>query len=154
MADIEDAAGGAKVAKPKIAVKLPKVTEEDIAGFKAAYNAHVAERAAERLPPLPIDPKQAQCVVRHCAQPPAGDEKFYFDLLANRVPPGVDDASYVKANFLNDVSKGTVATPIVSRLQAIELLGTMQGGYNIATLVELLDDESGLGEIEIGRAHV
>jgi len=149
MADIEDAAGGAKVAKPKIAVKLPKVTEEDIAGFKAAYNAHVAERAAERLPPLPIDPKQAQCVVRHCAQPPAGDEKFYFDLLANRVPPGVDDASYVKANFLNDVSKGTVATPIVSRLQAIELLGTMQGGYNVMPLIDALDFEPELADAAV-----
>merc|ERR1719181_1405143 len=109
MADIEDAAGARAAAKPKIAVKLPKVSDADIAGFKAAYLAHVAEREAQALPPLPLDPKQAQCVAKHCVQPPAGDEEFYFNLLANRVPPGVDDATYVKANLLNDLSKGTVA---------------------------------------------
>jgi aconitate hydratase 2/2-methylisocitrate dehydratase len=125
MADIEDAAGGAKAAKPKIAVKLPKVTDEDVAKFKEAYNAHVAERAGQGLPPLALDSKQTQCVVKHCLAPPAGDEQFYFDLLANRVPPGVDDSTYVKANFLNDVSKGIVSLPIVLRLKAIELFGIM-----------------------------
>jgi len=138
MADIEDSAGVRAAAKPKIAVKLPKMSEEDFTGFKAAYMAHVAERAGQGLPmglpPLPLDPKQAQCVVRHCLAPAAGDEEFYFNLLAHRIPPGVDDATYVKANFLNDVSKGTVSSPIVSRLQAIELLGTMQGGYNVQPL--------------------
>merc|ERR1719444_762586 len=135
MADIEDAAGSAKAAKPKIAVKLPKITDED-----------VAKRAKEGLPPLALDAKQAQCVVKHCLAPPAGDEEFYLDLLSNRIPPGVDDATYVKANFLNDVSKGTVSSPIVSKLKAIELLGTMQGGYNVQPLIDALDMEPELAE--------
>jgi len=149
MADIEDAAGAEKAAKPKIAVKLPKVTDADIAGFKAAYNAHTAERAEQGMPPLPIDPKQAQCVVKHCLAPAGGDEEFYFNLLANRIPPGVDDASYVKANFLNDVSKGKQVSPIVSRLKAIELLGTMQGGYNVQPLIDALDFEPELAEMAV-----
>ena len=145
MADIEDAAGKA-AAKPKIAVKLPRVSDEDVAGFKAAYMAHVAEREAEGLPPLALEPKQALCVVKLCLAPPGGDEEFYFNLLAHRVPPGVDDATYVKANFLNDISKGTVASPIISRLQAIQLLGTMQGGYNVQPLIDALDMEPELAE--------
>lgn len=31
--------------------------------------------------------------------PPAGEEEFLLDLITNRVPPGVDEAAYVKAGF-------------------------------------------------------
>ncbi|EGH75015.1 bifunctional aconitate hydratase 2/2-methylisocitrate dehydratase, partial [Pseudomonas syringae] len=62
------------------------------------------------------------------------------DLITNRVPPGVDEAAYVKAGFLSALAKGEVTSPLIDKKRAIELLGTMQGGYNIATLVELLDD--------------
>jgi len=138
MADIEDA-GGKGEAKPKIVVKLPKFTDADVAGFQAAYEQHVKERAADGIPPLPLDPKQCQIVCQLAQNPPAGQAEFLFDLLANRVPPGVDDASFVKANFLNDVLMGKVASPIVNQTQAIELLGSMQGGYNIPPLVAALD---------------
>jgi len=149
MADIEDVVGGAQPAKPKIAVKLPKVSEDDFTGFVAAYDAHVAERAKEGLPPLNIDPKQAQSVVRHCLAPPAGKEEFFFNLLANRIPPGVDDATYVKANFLNDIMNGKATSPIVSKLKAVELLGTMQGGYNVQPLIAALDLDDELAEMAV-----
>jgi aconitate hydratase 2/2-methylisocitrate dehydratase len=82
--------------------------------------------------------------------PPVGEEAELLDLLTNRVPPGVDEAAYVKASFLTAIAKGTAKSPIMSPVRATELLGTMQGGYNIATLVELLDnpelaDTAGLG---------
>jgi len=154
MADIEDVAGGAQPAKPKIAVKLPKVSEEDFTGFVAAYEAHIAERATQDMPPLPIDPKQAQIVVRYCLAPPEGRGDFFFDLLAHRIPPGVDDATYVKANFLNDVMKGVVTSPIVSKLKAVELLGTMQGGYNVQPLIDALDLDAELAEMAVkGLSH-
>ena len=62
------------------------------------------------------------------------------DSITNRVPPGVDEAAYVKAGFLSAIAKGEAQSPLISKQRATELLGTMQGGYNIATLVELLDD--------------
>lgn len=71
--------------------------------------------------------------------PPKGEEQFLLDLLKNRVPPGVDEAAYVKAAFLSAVAKGETQSPLVSAELATELLGTMQGGYNIHTLVDLLD---------------
>ncbi|MDI6956349.1 bifunctional aconitate hydratase 2/2-methylisocitrate dehydratase, partial [Pantoea sp. Pa-EAmG] len=74
--------------------------------------------------------------------PPAGEEEFLTDLLVNRVPPGVDEAAYVKAGFLAAITKGEAHSPLVTREKAVELLGTMQGGYNIHALIEALDDEA------------
>jgi len=74
--------------------------------------------------------------------PPAGEEEFLLDLLINRVPPGVDEAAYVKAGFLAAIAKGEATSPLVTPEKAIELLGTMQGGYNIHPLVDALESEA------------
>src|SRR5690606_12224144 len=72
--------------------------------------------------------------------PPAGEEETLVELISNRVPPGVDEAAYVKAGFLSAIVKGEATSPLISREDAVKLLGNMHGGYNIVTLVELLDD--------------
>jgi aconitate hydratase 2/2-methylisocitrate dehydratase len=72
--------------------------------------------------------------------PPAGDEDVLLDLLTERVPPGVDEAAYVKAGFLAAVAKGEAESPLIDKRRAVELLGTMLGGYNIQPLIELMDD--------------
>ncbi|AQM68984.1 bifunctional aconitate hydratase 2/2-methylisocitrate dehydratase [Vibrio campbellii] len=105
-----------------------------------AYRKHVEERAAEGVVPKPLDAEQVAGLVELLKNPPQGEEAFILDLLENRIPPGVDEAAYVKAGFLTAVAKGEVESPLVSREKAAELLGTMQGGYNIAPLVEFLDD--------------
>lgn len=105
-----------------------------------AYRKHVAERAAEGVVPRPLDAEQVAGLVELLKNPPQGEEAFILDLLENRIPPGVDEAAYVKAGFLTAVVKGEVSSPLVSREKAAQLLGTMQGGYNIEPLVSLLDD--------------
>jgi len=105
-----------------------------------AYRKHVEERAALGIVPQPLNAEQTAGLVDLLKNPPAGEEEFLLDLLTNRVPPGVDEAAYVKAGFLSAVAKGEATSPLLTKLRAVELLGTMQGGYNIATLVELLDD--------------
>ena len=105
-----------------------------------AYRKHVEERAALGIVPQPLNAEQTAGLVDLLKNPPAGEEEFLLDLLTNRVPPGVDEAAYVKAGFLSAVAKGEANSPLITKLHAVELLGTMQGGYNIATLVELLDD--------------
>ncbi len=107
-----------------------------------AYRKHVAERAAEGVVPKPLDAEQVAGLVELLKNPPQGEEAFILDLLENRIPPGVDEAAYVKAGFLTAVARGEVASPLVSREKAAELLGTMQGGYNIEPLIELLDDSA------------
>lgn len=107
-----------------------------------AYRKHVEERAAEGVVPKPLDAEQVAGLVELLKNPPQGEEAFILDLLENRIPPGVDEAAYVKAGFLTAVAKSEVASPLVSSEKAAELLGTMQGGYNIAPLVEFLDDDA------------
>jgi|TARA_R110002073_G_scaffold25832_1_gene85128 aconitate hydratase 2/2-methylisocitrate dehydratase len=106
-----------------------------------AYRKQIEERAAEGIPPTPLDEQQVAALVELLKNPPAGEETVLVDLLENRIPPGVDQAAYVKAAFLADVAKGTATSPLVSRNHATKLLGTMQGGYNVAPLVDLLDDK-------------
>ncbi|WP_099610604.1 bifunctional aconitate hydratase 2/2-methylisocitrate dehydratase [Vibrio fujianensis] len=105
-----------------------------------AYRKHVAERAAEGVVPKPLDAEQVAGLVELLKNPPQGEEAFILDLLENRIPPGVDEAAYVKAGFLTAITQGEVSSPLISREKAAKLLGTMQGGYNIEPLVSLLDD--------------
>ncbi|SDO64125.1 aconitase [Halomonas shengliensis] len=105
-----------------------------------AYRQHVEERAAEGVPPKPLNAEQVAELVELLKNPPASEEEFILDLLTNRVPPGVDEAAYVKAGFLTAIAKGEAESPLIDRIHAVKLLGTMQGGYNIVSMVELLDD--------------
>ncbi|GJG94184.1 bifunctional aconitate hydratase 2/2-methylisocitrate dehydratase [Cupriavidus pauculus] len=104
------------------------------------YRAHVAERAALGIPPLPLTAKQTAELIELIKNPPAGEEQTLVDLITYRVPAGVDDAAKVKASYLAAVALGTEKTALISRARATELLGTMLGGYNISPLIELLDD--------------
>nr|WP_211163980.1 bifunctional aconitate hydratase 2/2-methylisocitrate dehydratase [Parazoarcus communis] len=105
-----------------------------------AYRAHVAERAALGIPPLPLNKQQTAELVDLLKNPPAGEEAFLVELLTYRVPAGVDDAAKVKAEFLAKVAKGDEACGLVSRAKATELLGTMLGGFNIKPMIDLLAD--------------
>ncbi|MEH6543904.1 MAG: bifunctional aconitate hydratase 2/2-methylisocitrate dehydratase [Porticoccaceae bacterium] len=110
-----------------------------------AYRKHIEERSAEGVPPKPLSPEWTADLVELLKAPPAGEDEFLLDLITNRVPPGVDEAAYVKAGFLSAIVNGEASSPVVDRAKAIELLGMMLGGYNITTLVDSLDD-SELGE--------
>ena len=105
------------------------------------YKAHVEERAKEGIPPLPLNAEQVASLVEIIKEPPSGEEDFLLDLLTNRTPAGVDPAAYVKAAFLTDVAKGEANSPLIDKQHATELLGTMLGGYNVESLIELLEDE-------------
>jgi aconitate hydratase 2/2-methylisocitrate dehydratase len=105
-----------------------------------AYNAQVAERAALGIPALPLTKDQTAELIGLLKSPPKGKEAELVDLITFRVPAGVDEAAKVKAEFLAAVAKGSDKSPVISRVKATELLGTMLGGYNIAPLVELLAD--------------
>lgn len=107
-----------------------------------AYRQHTQERATQDLPPLPLNAEQVAALVELLKNPPNGEEQTLVDLLTHRVPPGVDQAAYVKASFLADVAHGRVSCDLISPAQATELLGTMLGGYNIQPLIQLLDNQT------------
>ncbi|EGK15098.1 bifunctional aconitate hydratase 2/2-methylisocitrate dehydratase [Psychrobacter sanguinis] len=105
-----------------------------------AYRKHVEERAQLGTVPLPLSEHQTADLVELLKNPPAGEEEFLMDLLVNRVPAGVDQAAYVKAAFLAAIVKGEAVSPLIDKKKAVDILGTMQGGYNVLPLVEALDD--------------
>ena len=106
------------------------------------YRNHVAERAAEGIVPKPLDAEQVAQLVELIKNPPAGEEDFLLELLADRIPPGVDDAAYVKAGFLAAIANGEASSPIIDAPSALELLGTMLGGYNIQPMITALDSDN------------
>lgn len=109
--------------------------------FKTEYEAHVAERAKQGIVPLPLSAAWAADVVELLKDPPAGEGDFALQLLKHRIPPGVDEAAYVKASFLSAIASGEAPCPLISATDAVEMLGTMQGGYNVASLIEALDKD-------------
>ena len=108
--------------------------------FLSSYRAHVAERSAQGIPPLPLSAQQTGEVIELLKNPPKGEEKMLVDLITYRVPAGVDDAAKVKASYLAAVAHGTEKCALITRQQATQLLGTMLGGYNISPMIDLLDD--------------
>jgi len=107
-----------------------------------AYHQHVKERAAMGIPPKPLDAKQMADLVDLLKNPDGADENELMDLLSNRVPAGVDDAAYVKAGFLAAIANGETESPLIDAVKAVELLGTMLGGYNIQPLINALKDDA------------
>jgi aconitate hydratase 2/2-methylisocitrate dehydratase len=108
------------------------------APFLTEYRAAAAEREALGIPPLPLSAEQAQAVTELLEAPPAGEENFLLELLIERIPPGVDEAAYVKAGWLSGIAKGTTSSPLLTPVEAVQLLATMVGGYNVGALIELL----------------
>ena len=106
-----------------------------------SYQKHVAERAEMGIVAKPLDAEQAAALVELLKSPPSGQEALLLELIRDRVPAGVDQAAYVKAGFLAAVMRGETTSPVVDRELSVELLGMMHGGYNIAPLIEALDEE-------------
>ncbi|MBD1999428.1 bifunctional aconitate hydratase 2/2-methylisocitrate dehydratase [Leptolyngbya sp. FACHB-541] len=106
-----------------------------------SYRQQVAERAALGIPPLPLTAEQTAELCKLLKSPPADEAETLLELLRDRIPPGVDQAAYVKAAFLTAIAKGEATSPLVSPVQAVELLGTMMGGYNVQSLIDLLKVE-------------
>jgi aconitate hydratase 2 / 2-methylisocitrate dehydratase len=108
----------------------------------SAYRDRVAERAQLGIPPLPLDAQQTADLCELLQQPADGEVEFLLELLRDRIPPGVDRAAYVKADFLSAIAHEKIRSPLVSPVMAVELLGTMVGGYNVQALIDLLSHEA------------
>ena len=103
-----------------------------------SYRDRAQERTALGIPPLPLDANQTSELCELLKNPPQGEEEYLLHLLRDRVSPGVDPAAYVKAGFLTGIAKEEIDCPLISPIEAVQLLGTMVGGYNVQSLIELL----------------
>ncbi|MFU2143241.1 bifunctional aconitate hydratase 2/2-methylisocitrate dehydratase [Gallibacterium anatis] len=111
-----------------------------MANFLEDYQKHVEQRKAAGVVPLPLNAEQTAQLIELLKAPSGQNTEYLMDLFENRIPAGVDEAAYVKASFLSAVVAGDVSSPLISKQRTIELLGTMQGGYNIEPLVKALDN--------------
>ncbi|MFU2055032.1 bifunctional aconitate hydratase 2/2-methylisocitrate dehydratase [Gallibacterium anatis] len=111
-----------------------------MANFLEDYQKHVEQRKAAGVVPLPLNAEQTAQLIELLKAPAGQNTEYLMDLFENRIPAGVDEAAYVKASFLSAVVAGDVSSPLISKRRALELLGTMQGGYNIEPLVKALDN--------------
>lgn len=107
-----------------------------------SYRQHVQERAALGIPPLPLTAEQTADLCELLKSPPVGEEDALMSLLRDRIPPGVDQAAYVKASFLSAIANTETTSPLITPIAAVELLGTMMGGYNVQSLVDLLKSDN------------
>lgn len=105
-----------------------------------AYLIHEKERKEQGIPALPLSPEQTADLCGLLQNPPQGKEELLLHLLTERVSPGVDPAAEVKADFLGALLAGEKTCPLIDKKKAIEILGTMIGGYNIQYLVASLED--------------
>ena len=105
-----------------------------------SYKKHVQERADLKIPPLPLDAEQTSQLVELLKSDHA-ESDFLLHLFKERIPAGVDQAAYVKAAFLADITEGSTSSPFINKIEAVEILGTMLGGYNIQPLIKCLKDD-------------
>ena len=106
-----------------------------------SYFREAIEEREHGIPPLPLNPKETEELCKSLEDPQEGEGDFFLDLLKNRVAPGVDPASEIKAEWLKKIAKGDVCSSVLSRKGAVKLLGTMLGGYNVDHLICLLKDK-------------
>ena len=120
--------------------------------MKSSYIKHLLERKQNNLPPLPLNAQQTKSVTEHIIK--GDNDEFYLDLLTNRVPPGVDEGAYVKANFLNNIVKNKLHCNCINAKKAIFLLSTMLGGYNVKPLIDALDNPKLANTAAKGLANI
>ena len=109
------------------------------------YKKHCEEREKQAIPPLPLSAQQTSDLVE-LLKAEHKESELLMDLLRERIPAGVDQAAYVKAGFLADITRGETSSPYISKKEAVIILGTMLGGYNIQPLIKCLESDE-LGEV-------
>ena len=102
-----------------------------------AYLKHEKERKELGIPPLPLNTVQTIEICKLLENP--GEQKeFLLHLFKERISPGVDPSAEIKADFLNNILTDKVKCPVIDKKEAIFILGTMMGGYNVLPLVDAL----------------
>jgi aconitate hydratase 2/2-methylisocitrate dehydratase len=111
------------------------------------YLKHKAERQAMGIPPLPLSAAQTASLCELLLDPAPGQEEMLLEMLSERVPPGVDEAARVKADFLGRILRGETDCSLITKRAAINMLAAMIGGFNIPHLVAALDDPELVDEV-------
>lgn len=112
--------------------------------FVSQYRAHTEERAQLGIPPLPLTAEQARSLIELLRQRPVVDKEYLLELFCEHISPGVDDAAFEKAAFLDAIIKGEASCEVLTPVEAVKILGAMLGGYNVKPLIDALSHEDSL----------
>ncbi|MCD6367059.1 MAG: bifunctional aconitate hydratase 2/2-methylisocitrate dehydratase, partial [Bacteroidales bacterium] len=110
------------------------------------YYQHVENRKKQGIPPLPLNVEQSQALCELLKNPVSKDKDNLLYLFKERISPGVDSSAEVKAEFLGKIVSGKISSPAISKKEAIQILGTMLGGYNVQSLIDALNDNELSGD--------
>lgn len=113
-----------------------------VSGYLSDYFAQAEKRQNQGVEPLPLNEEQTRELCSLLQNPPSGSEQTLKQLLCQRISPGVDASSAVKAEFLYKIATGELASPVVDKAAAVSILGGMKGGYNVEYLIKLLKDQT------------
>lgn len=117
------------------------------------YIKHEAERHAQGIPALPLNSVQTEELCTLLEHPEKGKEPYLIHLFTERISPGVDPAAQVKAAFLHALIKVQKQSPLINKKKAVEILGTMLGGYNVNPLVETLNSPELAADAAVALSH-
>ncbi len=112
-----------------------------MADYLSDYFMQASERQKQGVEPLPLTKEQTATLCGLLKDPPEGSDKVLLTLLRDRINPGVDEASAVKAEFLYKIASGAEKSPLLTPQKAVEILGLMKGGFNVGYLISLLSSD-------------
>ncbi len=124
-----------------------------MANYLTQYFEMALERKNLGVEPLPLNAEFTKELCSLLKNPPIGEENTLLHLLKDRVNPGVDDSSKVKADFLFEIATGKAVSPIVDKKLAVKLLGNMKGGFNVGYLISLLEDKELAKDAQYALEH-
>ena len=101
-----------------------------------------------------LNVNQVKDLIKEIKDPLTDDKDILINLFNNKIMPGVDSTSKLKADFLYNIAKQRTYSPIISCTDSVHLLGTMQGGYNISALINLLDSNLALYSLEALKNNI
>jgi len=104
------------------------------------YFKYAEKRRNLGIPPKPLSIGDTVLICQGLEDSLTDDKEGLIDLLRTRVNPGVDPAAKIKSEWLYSVAKGIKKSPVIDREEAVAMLGSMLGGYNVKMLIELLGD--------------
>ena len=116
----------------------------NISSFKEKIDLCIYKRNKLNIEPKILNYNQVQELINELKNPEQDEESFLLNQFKYRILPGVDDTTKLKANFLLDIAEDRCYSPLIDNLDAIDILGTMQGGYSIEALVKLLTSKNAM----------
>ena len=114
-------------------------TLRSISSFRKSLQENIDIRAKKNIEPEILNHEEVENLCLELMYPKNEDKEFLLYQFENRIMPGVDSTSKLKANFLYDIASFDISSPLIGPLDAIRLLGTMQGGYNTEALIKLFN---------------